>query len=79
MEILAALANSIALILLSIYIFYEGYRHLFSPPEIQSIPMTIIGAVGLAVNLINIRVLGGHSHVLKNMMNMSITTKRTSI
>lgn len=62
MEILASLANSVALILLSIYIFYEGYRHLFQPPEIQSIPMTIIGAVGLAVNLFSVRTLGGHSH-----------------
>ncbi len=62
MEILASLANSIALILLSIYIFYEGYRHLFESPEIQSIPMTIIGAVGLAVNLFSVRTLGSHSH-----------------
>ena len=61
-EILASLANSVALILLSIYIFYEGYRHLFSPPEIQSIPMTVIGGVGLAVNAISMRALGGHSH-----------------
>lgn len=62
MEILASLANSVALIMLSIYIFYEGYRHLFQPPEIQSIPMTIIGIVGLAVNLFSVRTLGGHSH-----------------
>lgn len=62
MEILASLANSVALILLSIYIFYEGYRHLFEPPEIQSIPMTVIGAVGLAINLFSVRTLGGHSH-----------------
>lgn len=62
MEILASLANSVALILLSIYIFYEGYRHLFQAPEIQSIPMTIIGGVGLAVNAISMRALGGHSH-----------------
>ena len=62
MEILASLANSVALILLSIYIFYEGYQHLFQPPEIQSIPMTIIGAVGLAVNLFSVRTLGSHSH-----------------
>ncbi len=61
-EILASLANSIALIMLSIYIFYEGYRHLFQPPEIQSIPMTIIGVVGLAVNLFSVRILGAHSH-----------------
>ena len=62
MEILASLANSVTLILLSIYIFYEGYRHLFQPPEIQSIPMTIIGVVGLAVNLFSARTLSSHSH-----------------
>ena len=61
-EILASLANSVALILLSIYIFYEGYRHIFQPPEISSIPMTIIGGCGLIINLIGIRILGGHSH-----------------
>ncbi|MDC8453041.1 MAG: cation diffusion facilitator family transporter [Candidatus Nitrosotalea sp.] len=62
MEILVSLANSVALILLSIYIFYEGYRHIFQPPEISSIPMTIIGGFGLIINLAGIRILGGHSH-----------------
>lgn len=61
-EILVSLANSVALILLSIYIFYEGYRHIFQPPEISSVPMTIIGGLGLIINLIGIRILGGHSH-----------------
>lgn len=62
MEILASLTNSVALIMLSIYIFYEGYRHIFQPPEIQSMPMTIIGVVGLAINLFSVRTLGSHSH-----------------
>lgn len=62
MEILASLTNSVALIMLSIYIFYEGYRHIFQPPEIQSIPMTIIGVIGLAINLFSVRTLGSHSH-----------------
>jgi cobalt-zinc-cadmium efflux system protein len=61
-EILVSLANSVALILLSIYIFYEGYRHIFQPPEISSIPMTIIGGFGLVINLAGIRILGVHSH-----------------
>lgn len=61
-EILVSLVNSVALILLSIYIFYEGYRHIFQPPEISSIPMTIIGGFGLIINLVGIRILGGHSH-----------------
>ena len=61
-EILVSLVNSVALVLLSIYIFYEGYRHIFQPPEISSIPMTIIGGFGLIINLVGIRILGGHSH-----------------
>ena len=61
-EILVSLANSVALILLSIYIFYEGYHHIFHPSEISSIPMTIIGGFGLIINLAGIRILGGHSH-----------------
>lgn len=62
MEILASLANSVALIVLSIYIFYEGYRHIFQSPGIQSIPMIIIGTVGLILNLSSVKILGGHSH-----------------
>ncbi|MDE1770702.1 MAG: cation transporter [Thaumarchaeota archaeon] len=61
-EILVSLANSVALILLSIYIFYEGYRHIFQSPEISSIPMTVIGGFGLIINLAGMRILGGHSH-----------------
>lgn len=61
-EILVSLANSVALILLSIYIFYEGYHHIFQPPEISSIPMTIIGGFGLIINLAGMKILGGHSH-----------------
>ncbi|MDC8452290.1 MAG: cation diffusion facilitator family transporter, partial [Candidatus Nitrosotalea sp.] len=57
-----SLANSVALILLSIYIFYEGYRHIFQSPGISSIPMTIIGGFGLIINLAGMRILGGHSH-----------------
>lgn len=61
-EILVSLANSVALILLSIYIFYEGYNHIFHPPEIPGIPMIIIGGLGLIINLAGMRILGGHSH-----------------
>src|SRR5574340_243832 len=43
MEILASLANSVTLVLLSIYIFYQGYLHLVQPPEVQNIQMAVIG------------------------------------
>lgn len=62
MEILASLTNSIVLVLLSIYIFYEAYRRFFEPPEVQSFSMTIVAAIGLAVNFVGMRLLGGHSH-----------------
>lgn len=62
MEILASLANSLVLILLSVYIFYEAYRRFFEPPEIQSLSMTIVAAIGLVVNFTGMKLLGGHSH-----------------
>jgi len=69
MEILASLVNSVVLVLLSVYILYEGFRRIFEPPEIQSFPMIIVAAIGLTVNFIGMRLLssseeqgGGHSH-----------------
>jgi cobalt-zinc-cadmium efflux system protein len=63
-EILAALLNSVVLILISVYILYEAYRRIFEPPEIQGLPMIIVAAIGLGVNLTGMRLLGsnGHSH-----------------
>jgi cobalt-zinc-cadmium efflux system protein len=65
-EILAALLNSVVLILISVYILYEAYRRIFEPPEIQGLPMVIVAAIGLGVNFTGIRLLGtdGHSHGL---------------
>lgn len=63
MEILASLVNSVVLVLLSIYIFYEAYRRIIEPSEIQSISMTIVAGIGLVVNFVGMRLLGGgHSH-----------------
>ena len=68
MEILASLVNSVILVLLSVYILYEGSRRIFEPPEIQSFPMIIVAAIGLTVNFIGMRLLssseggGRHSH-----------------
>lgn len=64
MEILASLTNSVVLILISVYILYEAYRRIIEPPEIQSMSMIAVAAVGLVVNFIGMRLLGdiGHSH-----------------
>jgi cobalt-zinc-cadmium efflux system protein len=61
-EILASLANSIVLVLLSAYILYEAYQRILQPPAIQSPVMIAVAAIGLAVNFGGMKLLGGHSH-----------------
>jgi cobalt-zinc-cadmium efflux system protein len=50
-EILAALANGVTLVLICLYIFYEAYRRLANPPEINSIGMLVIASIGLIANI----------------------------
>jgi cobalt-zinc-cadmium efflux system protein len=56
-EILAALTNAVVLFLISFYILYEAYRRFQEPPEVSSLPMLGVAAVGLVVNLIGIWLL----------------------
>lgn len=50
-EILAALLNGVTLVLISIYIFWEAYERLLSPPEVASLSMMGIAFVGLLANI----------------------------
>jgi cobalt-zinc-cadmium efflux system protein len=50
-EILAALANGLTLVLISIWIFYEAYRRLQEPPEILGGWMLAVAVLGLVVNI----------------------------
>lgn len=61
-EILAALANSVLLVVISIAIFCEAIHRLSQPPEIHSVPMLVVAVLGLIVNLISMKLLGAHSH-----------------
>lgn len=67
MEVLASFTNSIILILLSLYIIYEGFVRIYEPPEIKGIPIIIAAIIGLIVNFISLKLLGkvtaGHSHI----------------
>ena len=56
-EILAALANAVVLFLMAFFILYEAYRRFREPPEVASLPMLAVAAVGLLVNLIGIAML----------------------
>ena len=49
-EILAALANGVTLVAISIWIFIEAYSRLREPPEILGGPMLAIATLGLLVN-----------------------------
>ncbi|MFL6337958.1 MAG: cation diffusion facilitator family transporter [Nitrososphaeraceae archaeon] len=64
MEILASFVNSVILALLSVYVLYEAFRRIFEPPEIQSFPIIIVAAIGLALNFIGMLLLNdrGHHH-----------------
>jgi len=60
-EILAALANGVTLIIIAAVIFYEAYRRLLEPPEVKSLPMLLVAAVGLAANVAGAVILSrGH-------------------
>jgi len=66
-EILAALTNAVVLILISLYILYEAYRRFKNPPEVESVGMLGVAAIGLVVNLIGVYVLRAGSEESLNM------------
>lgn len=63
-EILAALANSVLLVVISLAILFEAVHRFNQPPEIQSNVMIIVAVLGLLVNLFSMKLLGGHGDSL---------------
>jgi cobalt-zinc-cadmium efflux system protein len=66
-EILAATVNAVLLFAVGLYILYEGYRRLIAPPEIHSLGMLVIAALGLGVNLVAMRILFAGQQTSVNM------------
>ena len=58
-EILAATVNAVLLLGVAAYVLAEGYKRLIEPPEIASLGVLAIAAVGLVVNLAAMRILSG--------------------
>lgn len=56
-EILAALANSVLLIGISLYILYEAYQRFRNPPEVASGTMLLVAGLGMGVNIAGIVIL----------------------
>jgi cobalt-zinc-cadmium efflux system protein len=52
LEILAALANAVLLFGVAGWVLVEAARRLGDPPDIPSLPVLLVGVVGLAVNLV---------------------------
>jgi cobalt-zinc-cadmium efflux system protein len=56
-EILSAQVNGITLLLLGIWIVYEGIRRLIEPPGVEGALVLVVAIVGIAVNLIAARLI----------------------
>ena len=56
-EILSAAFNAVLLFGVAIYILYEAWQRFRTPQTVDSIPMLIIAALGLVVNLISMKLL----------------------
>jgi cobalt-zinc-cadmium efflux system protein len=67
LEIIAALVNDVALVVISLFIFYGAYERWSAPPVIEAGPMIALAAGGLAINLICAWILHGRDEIDLNM------------
>ncbi len=67
MEILAALANGAALVVISLLISYEAFHRFKSPEAVEGFEVTLIAIGGLAVNVVSAFVLHSASRENLNM------------
>ena len=49
-EVIAALLNALSMWLVAGWIFFEAYGRIYEPPEINAVPVLVVGSVGLLVN-----------------------------
>ncbi|MCF6093036.1 cation diffusion facilitator family transporter [Microaerobacter geothermalis] len=50
-EILAAFINGVTLAVIAVYIYFEAYQRIISPPEVQGNTMLLIAFIGLLANI----------------------------
>jgi cobalt-zinc-cadmium efflux system protein len=67
LEIIAALVNGVALVVISLFIFYGAYERWLEPPIVKTGPMIVVAAGGLAVNLICAWILHGRDEIDLNI------------
>ena len=61
LQVLAAFANGIALMALTVWIIVEAITRFHSPQPIESLTMLVVALIGLAVNLVVFKLLHGAS------------------
>lgn len=66
-EILAALANGVVLGAASVWIVVEAIARLGEAPEVDGLPMLVVAAIGLVINLVAAAVLSGAGHTNANV------------
>jgi len=62
MEVLAALANGLTLVVIALGIWWESYLRWQSPEPVKSLEMLVIAVIGLVVNIVVAVILGVHPH-----------------
>jgi cobalt-zinc-cadmium efflux system protein len=67
LEIIAALVNGVALVVISLFIFYGAYERWLEPPLVRSGPMIVVALGGLVVNLICAWILHARHEVDLNL------------
>jgi len=67
LEIIAALVNGVALVVISLFIFYGAYERWLSPPVVKTGPMIVVAIGGLIVNLACAWILHARQEVDLNM------------
>jgi cobalt-zinc-cadmium efflux system protein len=65
-EIIAALANGVLLVGISVFILYEAYERFLTPPEVKAPLMLVVSIIGLIANVVMIFLL------LKNHESLNV-------
>ncbi len=61
-EVFASFINGASVFLIAVGIFYEAWGRFWEPQEVKSVPMFVIAAIGLVMNLVAAGALHTHSH-----------------
>lgn len=61
-EVLAVPIHVTLLLGIAVYIVWESVQRIGQPHEIETLPVLLVGAAGLAVNLLVVRLLHTHAH-----------------